>query len=102
MKWFKKALYCMCDEIEGAEHYAKMALELQHMDEDIADMYCKMAEQEMIHAMNNKAIAEKLLEKARKEENADLDKMRAIWDYESDKSIDWMKDVKMLISMYKE
>lgn len=102
MKWFKKALMNVCDEIDGSENYIKTALAMQSTDEDIADMYCKMAEQEMNHAMNNKDIAEKLMEKAKREENPDYETMRTIYDFEADKNLDWIKQVKLLIAMYKE
>lgn len=69
---------------------------------DMADIFCKIAEQEIGHMNMLYGIAVKIIDRHKKEGKEVPVGMQAIWDYEHEKMIDNAKEVKMLISMYKE
>jgi rubrerythrin len=102
MLFLKKIIEKIDEELEDAESYAEMALEHQASDEDIADIFCKIAEQEIGHMNMLHGIVVKIIDRHKKEGKEVPVAMQAIWDYEHEKMIDNAKEVKMLISMYKE
>lgn len=101
MKIIKHIVEDIREEMEGAEHYAKMATKYKDEDRALADCYVKMAETEMGHVNNLHDHAVRLI-KASKASGVETPvSMQAVWDWEHDKMIDTMARVKSLLNTYR-
>lgn len=98
----KKLVKEIKEELHGAESYIKLALEYQDKDEDMADVFCKIAEQEMVHVSMLHGLVTKVIEKHKKEGKEVPVAMQAVWDYEHENMMEESKEIKMMIAMYKE
>lgn len=102
MKIIKHLVEDINEELEGAEHYAKLAT--QHKDDDraLADVYAKLAGVELEHVNTLHGQVVRII----KEWKATSGKeppaaMQVIWDYEHERSIDKAAKIKTLLDMYK-
>lgn len=90
------------EELRGAEHYAKLATQYKHEDEDLADAYATMANQELSHvdALHTQVV--RVIKKHRAEGNAPPAGMMEVWNFEHERMVDSVAKVKMLLEMYKK
>lgn len=88
------------DELEGAESYAKKALEYKPTDQSMGNMYRQMAEQELSHAdmMHNQAI--RLIREQESNGITAPPAMQAVWDWEHENMIEHEAEIKTMLSMY--
>ena len=101
MKEIKCLVEDIKDELEGAEHYAKLALQYKHTDRQLADIYAKLAgvESEHVTVLHDQVVR---LIKEHKEEGNDIPPaMQAVYDWEHEKMIDNLTRVRSIISMYR-
>lgn len=101
MKEIKCLVEDIKDELEGAEHYAKRALQYKHTDRQLADVYAKLAgvESEHVSVLHDQVVR---LIKEHKEEGNDVPPaMQAVYDWEHEKMIDNLTRVRSIISMYR-
>lgn len=101
MKEIKCLVEDIKDELEGAEHYAKLALQYKHTDRQLADVYAKLAgvESEHVTILHDQVVR---LIKEHKEEGNDIPPaMQAVYDWEHEKMIDNITRVRSIISMYR-
>lgn len=90
------------EEIRDAEKYAKDALMVHDTDKVLGDEYYRLANEELKHmeSLHNQVV--RLINKYRVETGKEPPaEMQARYDYEHELQIDMVKDVKILLSMYK-
>lgn len=102
MKIIKHLVEDIQEEMEGAEHYAKLATQYKEDDRALADVYAKLASVELDHV---DALHEQVV-RIIKDWKATSGKetpapMQAVWDYEHERSTDKAAKVRTLLNMYK-
>lgn len=101
MKQIKILVEDIREEMEGAEHYAKLATQYKDEDRMLADTYAKLAEIELGHvtALHEQAVR---IIKAYKAKGAETPAaMQAVWDWEHEKMLDTIARIKMMLSVYR-
>lgn len=89
------------EELEGAEHYAKLATEFKADNHGLADTYATMASQELNHVEMLHVQVVKIIQLYREEHGAPPEAMMAVWNWEHDGMVDKTARVKVLLDMYK-
>lgn len=102
MKIIKHLVEDIQEELEGAEHYAKLATQYKEDDRTLADTYAKLANVELDHV---NALHEQVV-RIIKEWKATSGKetpapMQAVWDWEHEKMVDTESRIKTMLSMYR-
>lgn len=101
MKIIKHIVEDMREEMEGAEHYAKLATQYKDEDRTLSDNYAKMAEAELGHvnALHDQAVR---LIKDQKAAGVETPaSMQAVWDWEHGKMVDTVARIKTMLNMYR-
>lgn len=101
MKIIAELVSCIHGEIEGAEDYAKKAVQYKDTYKYLADNYAKMAEAELGHVNSLHEQAVRIIKDYRAAGNEPPAAMQTVWDYEHEQQIDKVASVKMLLSMYR-
>ena len=102
MKLIKKMCEMIDDEIEGAECYAKKAIEYKEDKPELARVFYTLSNDKMsIMATLHDAITD-IIKEYRAEHGEPPEAMKAVYDYLHEKQIDKAKVVKGLQAMYKE
>lgn len=101
MKMLRNIVEDIHEELEGAKHYAMLAMEHKSTNRDAADKYAEMAKQEMSHAEKLHDMAVKHIEKHTVDGAAPPAAMKTIWDWEHEKLIECMGEVRALLDLYK-
>lgn len=101
MQIIKEIIEEMEDEIDGAEHYADMALKYKDRDKILSDMYYNMSTQEFKHFddLHNQIV--RMIGDYRSKNGEPPKEMQAIYDWEHKKAIERAKKVKAAQSLYK-
>ena len=103
MKIIKHLVEDINEELEGAEHYAKLATQYKIDDCTLADVYAKLAGVELDHvnALHEQVvrIIKEWKSTSGKETPAP---MQAVWNWEHSKSVDTEARIKTMLSMYWE
>lgn len=102
MKKIKDIVADIHEELDGAEHYAKKALEYREEDKPLADALNAMAMQELSHVDALHAQVVRIIKDYRATGEKPPEAMMAIWDWEHGKAIDHQARVKSMIDMYKK
>lgn len=102
MKTIKCLVEDIQEELEGAEHYAKLATQYKEDDRVLADVYAKLASVELDHV---NALHEQVV-RIIKDWKATSGKetpapMQAVWDWEHEKMVDTEARIKSMLSMYR-
>ena len=89
------------DEIEGAECYARFALEFKENDPQLARVMFQTSEDELGHVnrLHDSVVA--LINKYRDEVGEPPEAMKAVYDYLHEQQIDRVKKVRILHEMYR-
>lgn len=101
MKIIKNLVEDIEEELEGAEHYAKLATQHKDEDRELADVYAKLANVELEHveALHGQAVR---MIKARKASGVETPApMQAVWDWEHGKMVDTTARIKTMLTMYR-
>lgn len=101
MKIIKNLVEDIEEELEGAEHYAKLATQYKDEDRELADTYAKLANVELEHvdALHGQAVR---LIKAQKAAGVETPApMQAVWDWEHGKMVDTTARIKTMLTMYR-
>ena len=101
MERIKCIMNDIAEEREGAEHYAKKALRYKDSDRELADMYHSMSKQEMGHAENLYAQGHRIMCKVKENDPEDYRKMLWAWEWEHDKTMEELAEVRVLQDMYR-
>lgn len=102
MKVIKCLVEDIREELDGAEHYAKLATQYRDEDRELADVYAKLANVELEHvnALHGQVVRIIKDWKAASGEETPA-AMQAVWDYEHERATDKAAKVKTLLNMYK-
>lgn len=101
MKIIKTIVEHIREEMDGAEHYAKMATQYKEEDRALADNYAKMADAELGHVTSLHDQAVRLI---KEQKNAGVEipvSMQAVWDWEHGKMVDTVTRIKTMLNMYR-
>lgn len=90
------------EELEGAEHYAKLATQYKDTDRILADNYATMANQELVHVDALHAQVVRLIKDYRADGNVPPAGMQPVWNWEHDKMVSHVTKIKMLLEIYKK
>ena len=90
------------EELEGAEHYAKLATQYKDDDKPLADAYATMATQELNHVDTLHAQVVRVIQDYRAKGNTPPEAMMAVWDWEHESMVSHTAKVKMLLEMYRK
>ena len=99
MKEIKHIVENIREELDGAEHYAKVAAKLKPTNSTDASVYADMARQELGHVDNLHKMAVRAIEKRKAEGVAVPASMQAVWDWEHEKMMEEVAHIKTLLSM---
>lgn len=89
------------EEMEGAEHYAKMASKYKETDRFMAETYAKLAEAELGHV---NALHEQAVRLIKDQQSAGIQipaGMKTVWDWEHEKMVDTVSRIKIMLNMYR-
>lgn len=100
MKIIKHLAKDIREELHDAEKYIKAALTNKTEYPSAADMFYRLANEEVDHAMRLHGEVVKLIEKTSRETNVPP-VMKEIWTFEHEMIVEDMAEVKRLIEMYK-
>lgn len=102
MKVIKHLSEMIEEELEGAENYAKSAIEYKDEMPSLADVFYEISTQEMRHVnMLHDKVAE-IIKNHRAEHGEPPAAMMAIYEWEHKKQIEKAKAVKILQSQYRD
>ncbi len=101
MKEIKLLVEDIREELEGAEHYAKLAAQYKTDDKALADTYATMASQELNHVDMLHAQAVRLINEQRASGVVAPASMQAVWDWEHELMVDKTAKIRALLDMYK-
>ena len=102
MKLIKTIVEDIKEELEGAEHYAKLATQYKDEDKALAENYAKMAEAELGHVNALHAQVVRIIKDWKATNGKEVPAaMQAVWDWEHEQMIDKAAGIKMLLSMYR-
>lgn len=101
MKIIKELICQIHDEIKGAKEYIEDALKYRDEDRSLADMYNNLSMQESSHIdmLHNSVV--KIIDNYRKEQGEVPEALEAVYNWEHEKLINEVKEIKLLQSMYK-
>lgn len=98
----KKLSGMIKEEIHDAEKYARCALNHKDSDKVLADTFYTLANEELKHMDMLHTQVTRIINDYRKTKGDPPEGMMAIYDYLHEEQIDAVKEVKMLLTMYKE
>ena len=101
MKLIEELSEMIEDEIEGAEDYAKKAVELKAEHRKLADTLYELSSEEMGHINRLHTEVVRLIDDYRKEKGEPPAGMMAIYEYLHKKHIDKVAEIKRYQDMYK-
>ena len=102
MKKTKKLMDHIAEEINDAEEYIRDAEACKENDSEVADTYCRLAEEELGHmAMLHKQVT-RVIEAYRKTNGSPPAEMQARYDVLHEVYMEHVRKVRMMIQMYKE
>lgn len=101
MKEIKCLVENIEEEVEGAEHYAKLALQYKDTDRQLADTYAKLAgvENDHITMLHDQVV--RLIKEYKAKGNEVPPAMQAVYDWEHEKMIDNVARIKSILTMYR-
>lgn len=102
MKELKEVIADIGNKVDDAEMYAREAVKHKMQYPSLAGSYCRIAQDDLAHAEMLHKHAEELIENKKKTGEEAPALMQAVWDFEHERYIDDVADVKRLIEMYKE
>lgn len=101
MKIIKHIVEDIREEMQGAEHYAKLATQYKDEDRTLSDNYAKMAEAELGHVNSLHDQAVRLIKEQKASGVETPASMQAVWDWEHGKMIDTVARIKTMLNMYR-
>lgn len=102
MKQIKTIVKDIKEEVEGATHYAKLAMQYKDTDKALADAYYAMANQELGHVDALHAQAVRMIKAYQATGKEVPVAIQAVWDWEHENQVDAVTRVKMMLEQYKK
>lgn len=103
MKIIKNLVEDINEELEGAEHYAKLATQYKIDDRALADVYAKLAGVELDHvnALHEQVV--RIIKDWKATSGKEVpEPMQAVYNWEHEKMVDTSAKIKTMLSMYRE
>ena len=97
----KKLSGMIKEEIGDAEKYARCALNHKETDKTLADTFFTLANEELKHMEMLHTQVVRIIDDYRKTKGNPPEGMQAIYDYVHEEQMEAVKEVKVLLSMYK-
>ena len=102
MKVIKCLVEDIREELEGAEHYAKLATQYKDEDRDLADVYAKLANVELEHVNVLHSQVVRIIKEWKSKHSEEVPAaMQAVWSWEHEKSLDTSARIKTMLEMYR-
>lgn len=101
MKVIKEIVELIEEEASGAEEYAKMAMQYKDEDKALADTYAKLAETELQHVDLLHAQVVRIIKAWEAKGNEKPRDMEILYQWQHDREIQKVKEVKILLSLYR-
>lgn len=89
-------------EIEGADHYGKMALQYKTDDKPLSDVYSALASQELEHVTKLHDSIIRVINEYRAKNGDPPAPMMAVWNWEHEEMVERVTKVKSLLEMVKK
>lgn len=102
MKLIKELVELIDEEVDGAEHYAKMSLIYKEDNPNLAKTVFDISNQEMSHVDMLHAEVVKLIEEHRRTHGEPPAPMMAVYNYMHEKHIEKANKVRLLQNEYKK
>ena len=99
MKQIKQIVEDIREELDGAEHYAKLATQYKDADRMLADTYAKLASVELDHVTALHTQAVRMIKDVKEPAPA---AMQAVWDWEHEKMVDTVARIRVMLDMYRQ
>lgn len=101
MKVIKDIVKNINEEIKDADKYAWMAVRAKAEYPELADVYARLANGEIEHSNTLHKQAVDLIEKRRREGSTPPAAMLAVWEWEHERYIEEVAEVKRVLEMYR-
>ncbi len=101
MKVIKDIAKNVQEEIHDADKYAWLAVRSKADHPELADLYSRLANGEIEHANMLHKQAVDIIERYRREGHEPPVAMKAVWDWEHERYIEEMADVRRVLDMYR-
>lgn len=101
MKCIETIIGDIMEETEGAEHYAKLALQHKDNDRELADTYHSMSKQEAGHAENLYAQGNRIMMRLKEHDPESYHKMAWSWELVHGRMIHELTETKVMQEMYR-
>lgn len=102
MKVIKELIEMIEDELEGAEHYAKCSLKYKTEHPALAAVLYEISNQEMRHVTMLHEEVVKVIKMYREKHGEPPAAMLAVYDWQHEKQIEEVKEIKMLQAQFRE
>ena len=103
MKIIKCLVEDINEELEGAEHYAKLATQHKDDDRELADVYAKLANVELDHVNALHGQVVRIIKEWKATSGQEPPAaMQAVFDWEHNKEIEKVKQIKILLDLYRQ
>lgn len=99
MKQIKQIVEDIREELDGAEHYAKLATQYKDTERMLADTYAKLASVELDHVT---ALHTQAVRMIKEETEPAPAAMQAVWDWEHEKMVDTVARIRTMLDMYRQ
>lgn len=99
MKQIKQIVKDIEEEMEGAEHYAKLATQYKDSDKQLADTYAKLSSVELDHVTALHTQAVRMIREITEPAPAS---MQTVWDWEHEKMLDTVARIRVMLDMYRQ
>lgn len=101
MRLIKEMADFMMDEVNGAKEYAIMALEYEYTKPQLAELFHKLAQTEMLHFNNLHEQTVKMIEEVKSTDKKIPQKMLDNWDKRHKEMIICQEETQVLINLYR-
>ena len=98
----KKLCKMIKEEIGDAEKYANCALNYKEEDKGLADVFYTLANEELNHMDMLHTQVVRIINAYKKEKGEVPPSMQAVYNYVHEEQIEEVKEIKLLLNMYKE
>ena len=102
MKIIEKLSDMIEEELSDAEKYARCALNYKEENKTLADVFYKLAEEEMVHMNLLHGQVVTTIESYRKQHGDPPEGMKTLYDYLHRKHMQRASEIRVMIGMYKE
>lgn len=101
MKLVKEIVKSIREELEDAEKYAWAAVHAKTEHHELADLYARLAGEELDHANMLHKQATEVIEQHKRQGYEAPVAMKAVWDWEHERYMEEYAEIKRILDMYR-